>query len=587
MMKKGENSLPADGDSRRRITLLPLALVAALSGKAVLLSAELSPARPVLGFVSSLAGDLRFLAAVLLLEVLQCLLRQHGGFGKSIATILRILLFLLFCFFLLHAAVFLAIDEKISPELLWKFADEWRAGLEFVSLPYLLAVALVIGISLLTCGVRRLTLSLLSAIALIMLASAGPLIRKTPDEFLVYGFDPAELSTFSRTPVSSSASPDRGWYSSSAVAAYLRTGPLSPPVNLLSGRPNIILLVVESLSAVDSGRLGAEHSGLPNFDAVSRDGTLFSRFFADTRQSEGAQISLMSGISPLPFPGSNYDWYSSFASLRTVPQAFRQAGYRLEMLSTFDSAFLHNGRYFRGLGFDRVRERDETPAFRDAPRFAFGAPSDEVLYAEALRTIHVLSESRQPFFFNIYTASSHLPWTAPQGKPNTQERVWAYVDEQFGNFYAQLRKSGFFDNGVLLVLGDHRKREPLSAAEKKKYGPMSRALIPLLIVGKGFPPGKIDTRFFQQADLLTKLPLAADPSAELSPYIFFLDDPPASYFLFEEADDGKNAHRFRLPSNSVAVEWEGLPPENSQHIEALIHHDRALNQERLKAAAAG
>lgn len=54
----------------------------------------------------------------------------------------------------------------------------------------------------------------------------------------------------------------------------------------------------------------------------------------------------------------------------------------------------------------------------------------------------------------MQTISTHTPWNTPYGKK--EQNSWKYADDQIGDFYEQLRKTNFFDNGVLVVFGDHR-----------------------------------------------------------------------------------------------------------------------------------
>jgi phosphoglycerol transferase MdoB-like AlkP superfamily enzyme len=68
----------------------------------------------------------------------------------------------------------------------------------------------------------------------------------------------------------------------------------------------------------------------------------------------------------------------------------------------------------------------------------------------------------------LQSISFHKPYNTPYG--TTQKDALRYADKSLFYFYLQLKKSGFFDNGVLVVVSDHRKMEPLENKEKEALG---------------------------------------------------------------------------------------------------------------------
>ena len=65
----------------------------------------------------------------------------------------------------------------------------------------------------------------------------------------------------------------------------------------------------------------------------------------------------------------------------------------------------------------------------------------------------------------LQTISYHKPYNTPYGK--TEADAIRYADKSLFYFYLQLKKSHFFDNGILVVVGDHRKMNPLEEKEKE------------------------------------------------------------------------------------------------------------------------
>jgi phosphoglycerol transferase MdoB-like AlkP superfamily enzyme len=75
------------------------------------------------------------------------------------------------------------------------------------------------------------------------------------------------------------------------------------------------------------------------------------------------------------------------------------------------------------------------------------------------------SDSYALIFQNI---SFHKPYNTPYG--TTPAQALQYADESLGRFYKQLKLSHFFDNGILIIVGDHRKMDPQEKGEKEALG---------------------------------------------------------------------------------------------------------------------
>ena len=75
---------------------------------------------------------------------------------------------------------------------------------------------------------------------------------------------------------------------------------------------NVVLVIVESLSAVDSQRTSGIRNLLPRFDALSREGMLFRNFFANFEASEGGIVSMLSGVPPMHFPTASTNTFGEY-----------------------------------------------------------------------------------------------------------------------------------------------------------------------------------------------------------------------------------------------------------------------------------
>jgi hypothetical protein len=226
-------------------------------------------------------------------------------------------------------------------------------------------------------------------------------------------------------------------------------------------------------------------------------------------------------------------------------------------------------------------------ALRKAPRTVQDAPSDAYLYREALLEIARLRSSAEPFLLTIATTSTHLPYTHPEGGPDTPEAVWKWSLYALLDFYSGLSDSGFFEHGILLITGDHRHMRPMSDAEILRYGESARARVPLLVIGHAYPRGRIDERFFQQSDLLRMLAKIEQDGVGLSPHPIWVERYNRKYghialidslAVFDEADQGRHEYRLKLLGNRI--EWLGDRPVFARQVESQIHAQRSLHQQK-------
>jgi len=270
-------------------------------------------------------------------------------------------------------------------------------------------------------------------------------------------------------------------------------------------RPNIILLVVESLSAYQSALLGGR-GWTPNIDGVARQGAWFTNFHANGFTTDHGLIALLTGRDPLPAVGryGSSKAYEGFESPQgSLPTWLHEAGYSTNFFTTGDLRFLDKGTWCKQIGFDHV-EGAEQPFYDGMPRLHFNAAPDAALFSRFMAW-YGEQQKAQPFFATLLTVSSHPPFLDPEQKTRSEEAVIRYVDRQIGVFYEHLKQAGFFDNGLLLVVGDHRAMTPVTAGETAAFGERALSRVPFLVLGQGgLGPGPQSVPG-QQVDLLNSV----------------------------------------------------------------------------------
>ena len=273
--------------------------------------------------------------------------------------------------------------------------------------------------------------------------------------------------------------------------------------NPQTDRPDVIILLVESLSAWQSDLLGSRFDWMPRLDAIARDNHYFTRFYANGFTTGAAEIAVGSGLLPLYPPGLLEYTFDNFANgSDSLPGLATASGYESAFFTPGDTGFLDIGRWLRRIGFDTISGADD-PWYAGRERWQFNSVEDSVFY---LRFLDWLDhrDNDKPFVSVLLTVSSHPPFLDPRSHKIDPERSFRYVDEQIGVFHDALQKRGFLDHGVLIIMGDHRTMTPLHEDEFAAHGERAYARVPMVVAGRVDMPAVIEEDF-QQTDLLPSL----------------------------------------------------------------------------------
>ena len=524
-------------------------------------------------FVILLGLDAFFLVLIFILSSLLGFVQL-----KWLRAIVWLVLTFLTFYYLVDSFILLALNEHASLFEIGRYAPEWGVVLSFFDkTAYMAILLLLISMFLFlksTPAVNRLGFIVLAFTLLLTALSSV----SAPRALRAYAMLVPQDLLQGMVPQQATAS-----YSEEEIEFY--AGLERKTAAIPASKPDIILLIIESLSSINSEKISGAPGFLGGFDELAEERVLFRNLFANHQASEGGLIALLGGYPPMHFPTATPYMFDEFAIQPSVTAEYRRQGYFTEFLTNSDLRFIGLNHFLYGLGLDRSRGRDEVDAMRTAPRVVQDAPSDAWLYSEALLTVQQLSPASQPFMLIIATTSTHLPYTHPEDGPDTPEAVWEWSLVQLTAFFRQLSEAGYFEHGILLITGDHRQMRPLTETETMRYGASARARVPLLVIGKGYSGGELDERFFQQSDLLRMLGKMKQPEIRLSPQPIWVERYNRKYghielidslSVFDEKDFGR--HEYRLKAPGSRIEWGGEKPELARRIETHIHAQRSLHQ---------
>ena len=186
----------------------------------------------------------------------------------------------------------------------------------------------------------------------------------------------------------------------------------------------------------------------------------------------------------------------------------------------------------------------------------------------------------EPFFTDAHTL---VPMVYPVTTGQT-DHPGGY-EGALADFYDALNKRGFFDNGILLITGDHHAMTPIDPREYAKFGERSFARIPLIVAGAVDMPRVVDASF-QQSDFPASLAHIMGVDYCRTPFNGIFLDPqpqPPRYVVQARGDDRNRVDVYyddRVASyeqNGDASGWQGAPPPQADMVAAWINAQRLRN----------
>jgi len=226
-------------------------------------------------------------------------------------------------------------------------------------------------------------------------------------------------------------------------------------------RLNVVLIMVESLSADYLGRFGNRRHITPNLDRLATESLFFTRFYATgTRTVRGLEAVTLS-IPPTP-GRSIVKRIGRESGMWSLGNVLRDKGYDVRFLYGGRGYFDNMNAFFAGNGYEIV-DQSSIPENEIHFSNAWGI-ADEDLYTQALKQADAAYGGHRPFFFHVMTTSNHRPYTFPDGRIDLpsgrsgsagRKAAVKYTDWAIGDFLARARTRPWFDNTLFVILADH------------------------------------------------------------------------------------------------------------------------------------
>lgn len=247
--------------------------------------------------------------------------------------------------------------------------------------------------------------------------------------------------------------------------------------NGLNLRKNVIVVMVESLGCNVTFLCGNEQNLSPYTEELAKNNIWFPNYYSNAYHTNGAIFAVTTG-------------YPFVASLNSKETPFSKIFYQYDLINTFknngyETAYFSPATMVLGKDKQLSMSQYEYLSFNTDEFYqdctkngVFNSVSDEMLFKKIIYNVQL---TKKPIFYMTTTISTHTPYLVPWGR-NRIDKAYAYSDMALKKFIKNLEKINYFDNGIVIVTGDHvgwSKNRSLSNGTLSKF---ESNRIPLIVI---------------------------------------------------------------------------------------------------------
>lgn len=249
---------------------------------------------------------------------------------------------------------------------------------------------------------------------------------------------------------------------------------------VVSEKPNVVIILMESMSAAFMSRSGL-YSGLtPVLDSIYDNSLAFANFYsAGIHTNHGLMASLYS----FPALMKRNLMKGTVTPRKTgIPTVLKANGWHNMFFMTHEAQYDNMNAFLRTNGYDDVFSQENYPTEEVVNSFGV---SDRFLFRYAIDQIDRACSKGKPFMATLLTVSNHPPYVIPDwfhpasAAPETQ--IVEYADRSVGEFLNDARQREWYGNTVFVLMADHGKIVGNVDSEL----PQSYNHIPLMMFGPG------------------------------------------------------------------------------------------------------
>jgi len=265
-------------------------------------------------------------------------------------------------------------------------------------------------------------------------------------------------------------------------------------VEAVADKPNILLVMVDTLRADALSCYGNEQVKTPNVDALADDSIIFKNVFSQASWTKPSAATMLTGLYPSTH-GAYGKVHVLSKEIELLPEALQKAGYltlgiadvvHLSPAFGFDQGY-HYYTYLapdyfffatesseRLLAYQLARQIRERYVSKKKWVQHYYQPA-EVVTDKAIDVLDKSEAGKKSFFMYLHYMDPHDPYFrhppdgyaiarvhTPHPDPSKKEEMWnlylrevEHFDAEFGRLIKNLKEKGIYDRTMIILTADH------------------------------------------------------------------------------------------------------------------------------------
>lgn len=333
----------------------------------------------------------------------------------------------------------------------------------------------------------------------ITLSNAGEFVEDPRDISIVLNTPFSLIRTVGKTKV------QRADYFDETTAASIYSPVHTPRDTAAVGKPNVVVIILESFSAEFFGTLNKRSADdsyrgyTPFLDSLMQHSKNFVNAFANGRKSIDGLPSVISGIPSLgvPYFLSPY----SANKINSLPSLLEEKGYHTSFFHGAPNGSMGFNAFMNVAGVDHYFGMDEYNNDEDFDGL-WGIWDEPFLqyFAQQMNTFP------EPFVSSFFSVSSHHPFKIPEqyenkfaGGPLPIHKCIQYTDYALRRFFQTASKMPWYENTLFVITADHTSSNILFPEYRTRWGFYS---VPLLFFKPDNSLASKELEIAQQTDIM-------------------------------------------------------------------------------------
>lgn len=291
-------------------------------------------------------------------------------------------------------------------------------------------------------------------------------------------------------------------------------------------KQNVIVVMVESLGCNFTYLCGSGPAYMPNVERIAKENLLYDNYYSSIPSTSLSYLSINKSV-PVIQDRNNKDlslpYRKKIYSENDMTLKFKQNNYTTRFISSTDLVF-EMDKSIAYTSYDEVID-SSSPVFKNyQEKYVFNSVSDDVLFKEI---VNLTKKEKSNYLYVTKTASNHSPYNSPYGALNIK-KAFEFTDNAISNFIAALEANNYFENGIVVLVGDHHA---WGSTMSLGQSPSDINKVPLIIVD-GKHKGRIDHSVFAHSSLGVLLQYMELPEYKLNRFNFDPVNKKSTEFIF-------------------------------------------------------